>query len=78
LADLRQWNAGQTAEAVTVDLTDDERQALVNLLTVELDPHKFPLSPRIEALKGIRAKVRGEEPPPVVADAGASKRRPRR
>ena len=34
-----------------VDLTDDERQALINLLTVEIEASKFPLSPRIEQLK---------------------------
>jgi len=30
-------------------------------LTVEIEASKFPLSPRIERLKRIRAKVRGEE-----------------
>jgi hypothetical protein len=42
---------------LTVDLTDDERQALINLLTVEIEASKFPLSPRIEQLKRIRAKL---------------------
>ena len=64
---------------MTDDLTGDERQALINLLTVEIEASKFPLSPRVQQLKRIRAKLRGETPPaPPVADAGASKRRPRR
>ena len=39
------------------DLTDDERKLLVNLLTVEIEGSKFPLSPRIESMKRIRAKL---------------------
>jgi len=49
---------------MTVELADDERKLLVNLLTVEIEGSKFPLSPRIEVLKRIRAKLRGEEPEP--------------
>ncbi len=48
---------------MSVDLADDERTALINLLTVEIEASKFPLSPRIEQLKRIRAKLRGDEPP---------------
>jgi len=33
---------------MTVDLIDDERTALINLLTVEIEASKFPLSPRIQ------------------------------
>jgi hypothetical protein len=33
---------------VTVDLTAEERHLLVNMLTVEIEASKFPLSPRIE------------------------------
>lgn len=29
-----------------IDLTDDERQAMIDLLTVELQSTRFPLSPR--------------------------------
>ena len=32
------------------------------MLTVEIEGSKFLLSPRIEALKRIRAKLRGDEP----------------
>jgi hypothetical protein len=42
------------------DLTDDERKLLINVLAVEIEGSKFPLSPRIVALKAIRAKLRGE------------------
>jgi hypothetical protein len=61
-----------------LDLTNDERKLLVNLLTVEIEASKFPLSPRIELLKRVRAKLRGEEPQAPVNDAGAGKRKPRR
>ena len=44
------------------DLTDDERQALVALLTDAIEASRFPLSPRTEPLQRIRAKRRGEEP----------------
>jgi hypothetical protein len=47
---------------VTIDLTDEERAALANMLTVEIEASKFPLSARIEMLKRIRATLRGEEP----------------
>jgi hypothetical protein len=55
-----------------LELTEEERQALVNLLTVEIETSRFPLSLRIEALKRIRAKLRGDE---VLPDK--PKRRPR-
>jgi hypothetical protein len=37
--------------------TGDERRLLVNLFTVEIDVSKFPLSPRIEALKRIEGEA---------------------
>jgi hypothetical protein len=57
-----------------VDLTDEERQLLVNLLTIEIEASKFPLSPRIEQLKRIRAKLRGE-PAPVGTPEPSSRRK---
>ena len=39
-----------------IDLTDEERTLLINMLTVEIEASKFPLSPRIDALKRFRAK----------------------
>src|SRR5690242_9068754 len=47
--------------AVTIDLTDEERVALDNMLTDEIAVSRYPLSPRIEMLKRVRAKLRGEE-----------------
>lgn len=52
------------------DLTDDERKLLVNMLTLEIEGSKFPLSQRVEALKRIRAKLRSEEPAPERAPKG--------
>jgi hypothetical protein len=61
LANLRKWNAGAAAvNRMADDLTDDERKLLVNVLTVEIEAGEFPLSPRIVALKGIKAKLKGE------------------
>lgn len=62
---------------MTVDLTDEERAALINLLTVEIEGSKFPLSPRTEMLKRIRAKLRGEQPAPTV-ESSAGRRKERR
>jgi hypothetical protein len=45
-----------------LDLTDDETAALTRLLTNTIDADRYPLSPRIRALKGILDKI---EPPPV-------------
>ena len=56
-----------------VDLTDEERQAVIGLVTTEIEASRYPLSPRIVMLKRIRAKLRGEEPP-----TESRARRPRR
>jgi hypothetical protein len=72
------FGRGCSFAAVADDLTDEERRLLVNLLTVEIEASKFPLSPRIELLKRVRAKLRGDEPPTMIADSGTSKRKPRR
>jgi hypothetical protein len=45
-----------------LDLTDDETAALTRLLTSTIDADRYPLSPRIRALKGILDKI---VPPPV-------------
>ena len=57
------------------DLTDNERQTLIDLLTDAIQESKYPLSPRIERLKRIRAKLRSEE---LVAAEPQRARRPRR
>jgi hypothetical protein len=52
---------------MTLDLTDDESSALAALLNQAIDADRYPLSPRIQTLKGILGKIRPEpvrEPPP--------------
>jgi hypothetical protein len=54
-----------------LDLNDDETTALARLLTNRIDADRYPLSPRIQTLKGILAKLRPEPareslPPPKV------------
>ena len=52
-----------------LDLTDDETAALARLLKSTIDADRYPLSPRIQMLKGILAKIRPEpkcEPLPAL------------
>jgi hypothetical protein len=68
-----------------LDLTDEETDALARLLSRTIDDDRYPLSPRIQSLKGILAKIRPEPvreplPPPKVyapPRATAAKRRRR-
>jgi hypothetical protein len=41
-----------------LDLTDEEATALTRLLSTTIDDDRYPLSPRIQTLKGILAKMR--------------------
>jgi len=45
---------------MTLELTDEETIALVRLLSDTIDGDRFPLSPRIQMLKGILAQIRPE------------------
>jgi hypothetical protein len=45
---------------MTFDLTEEETAALARLLTNIIDADRYPLSPRIQLLKGILAKIRPE------------------
>jgi hypothetical protein len=45
-----------------LDLTDDETVALTRLLTNTIDADRYPLSPRIQILKGVLAKLRPGSP----------------
>ena len=45
-----------------LDLTDEEIAALARLLTNTIDADRYPLSSRIQTLKGILAKIRPEPP----------------
>jgi hypothetical protein len=41
-------------------LTEEETDALASLLSRTIDDDRYPLSPRIQTLKGILAKIRPE------------------
>ena len=56
---------------MTLDLTEEETGALASLLSRTIGDDRYPLSPRIQILKGILAKIRPEPareplPPPKV------------
>jgi hypothetical protein len=46
------------------DLTDEETFALLNLLTKTVENDRYPLSPRIQILRGILAKFSPSAPAP--------------
>jgi hypothetical protein len=50
-----------------LDLTDEEAAALLTALNRVIENDRYPLSPRIRVLRGIRANLPGapHEPPPV-------------
>ena len=43
-----------------LDLTEEEREALLQLLDDELPDRKYPLSPEAEALRSIAAQLLGD------------------
>ena len=43
-----------------LDVTDEETDALAKLLSRTIDDDRYPLSPRIQTLKGILGKIRPE------------------
>jgi hypothetical protein len=45
---------------MTLDLSDEETAALARLLTTTIDDDRYPLSPRVQTLKAILAKIRPE------------------
>jgi hypothetical protein len=47
-------------QIMTLDLTEEETDALARLLSRTIDDDRYPLSPRIQVLKGILAKIRPE------------------
>ena len=68
---------------MTFDLTEEETTALAKLLRDAIDADRFPLSRRVQTLKGILAKIRPEPmreplpPPKVYAPPRAGRRRER-
>jgi hypothetical protein len=49
---------------MTLDLTDDDKAALIELLRDMIDRDRFPLSPRIQQLRAILAKLAPALPRP--------------
>jgi hypothetical protein len=47
---------------MNLDLSDDEKRALADLLRRTIDADRYPLSPRIVTLKAILDRI---EPPPI-------------
>jgi hypothetical protein len=52
-----------------LDLSDEETTALLRLLSTTIDDDRYPLSPRVQTLKAILAKIQPEPareplPPP--------------
>jgi hypothetical protein len=54
---------------MTLDLTDNEKAALVELLRETIDRDRFPLSPRITQLRAILAKLDPPAPRPTALQA---------
>ncbi len=46
----------------SLDLTDEQREALIRVLTAAIEADRFPLSPRVQRWKRIRAKLGGKTP----------------
>jgi hypothetical protein len=68
---------------MNIDLTDEETAALARVLSDTIDGDRFPLSPRIQTLKAVLAKIRPEPvreplPPPKVYAPPRAKARQRR
>jgi hypothetical protein len=69
---------------MNLDLTDEETTALARLLGDAIDGDRFPLSPRIQTMQAILAKIRPEPtreplpPPKVYAPPRAATSRRRR
>jgi hypothetical protein len=67
-----------------LDLTEEETEALARLLSRTIDDDRYPLSPRVQMLKSILAKIRPEPvreplpPPKVYAPPRATLARRRR
>jgi len=63
-----------------LDLTDEETLALLNLLTETIEADRFPLSPRVQMLRGILAKFgpMGPAPLPPARPPTRAERDPRR
>ncbi|MBV8525698.1 MAG: hypothetical protein JOY71_26900 [Acetobacteraceae bacterium] len=63
-----------------LELTDEETFALLNLLTETIENDRYPLSPRIQTLRGILTKFgsRAPAPPPPARPPTPDERDPSR
>jgi hypothetical protein len=63
-----------------LDLDDEEKLALLNLLTDAIETDRYPLSPRVQVLRRILAKFGpiGPAPPRPSRPSTAEERDPRR
>jgi hypothetical protein len=52
----------------TLDLTDEERAALIRFLREGIDRDRFPLSPRLAPIRAILAKLEPPAPRPPRPD----------
>ena len=52
---------------MAVELTDEEATALVRLLREAIDSDRFPLSPRVQVLRAILARLRPEPARPAAS-----------
>jgi hypothetical protein len=63
-----------------LDLSDEETLALLNLLTRTIENDRYPLSPRVQTLRGILAKFgpMAPTPPPPARPPTPEERDPNR
>jgi hypothetical protein len=63
-----------------IDLDDEEKLALLNLLTDAIETDRYPLSSRVQVLRRILAKFGpiGPAPPPPARPPTVEERDPRR
>jgi hypothetical protein len=54
---------------MTLDLTDDDRAALIELMREAIERDRFPLSPRVTRLRAILAKLGVGSAPAMPDDA---------
>jgi hypothetical protein len=50
-----------------LELTDDEAQALVRVIREAIDSDRFPLSPRVQVLRAILARLKPEPARPAAS-----------
>src|SRR6516164_3449779 len=57
--ECRRWSAIIARSAMHLDLTDEETRALLNHLVETIEADRYPMSPRIRALRAILVKFGG-------------------